>query len=374
MVSKSPVDQRHGLEGRVDPDPALDGGRPGQVGEVLVLADGQHRGGDVVDPWALQQPAAPVFEEGHLVGERHASAGRRPCAAVQSTSPWTGSSASTVGRPPASVVTAAVSTAWSARTAAVSGLTATVAAKPRAPRYSTRTPTPISTSSAADSRRPSRSRSAWERIRSTRTWAWLHPRLRARSRAASRTRSISSASRDSSAVTAARYQRWFCPPWEVHRLRAGSPTAMGSTGIVGLTRRSTPRLGRGAPDPTRGAARPHRYLPALSRGGGGEALTTKALTTKALTQGRLSASYSWPRARSDGPGTQARDGRRRRRGDPWSAPPPPRCSRSWAGAAGAPACGYRRRRRRTVGRPGRLGGPGRGGPGRGLGNRHRAPA
>ena len=50
------------------PDPALGGDGAREVGEVLVLHHGQDVGGDVVDRRVGQEPAAPVLEEGRLVG------------------------------------------------------------------------------------------------------------------------------------------------------------------------------------------------------------------------------------------------------------------------------------------------------------------
>ena len=72
----------HRLDDGVDAHPALrrDGAR--QIGVVLVLHDREHPRRDVVDDLGRQEPARPVLEEGHLVGERHGRGvhvvGRRP--------------------------------------------------------------------------------------------------------------------------------------------------------------------------------------------------------------------------------------------------------------------------------------------------------
>ena len=91
------------------------------------------------------------------------------------TSPCEGSGASSTCPPPALRVTLAISMARSTRRAASSGRTSTVAAKPTAPSTTTRTPMPKSVSSAVVSGEASWRRTAWLRMRSTRSSAAWQP-------------------------------------------------------------------------------------------------------------------------------------------------------------------------------------------------------
>ena len=76
-----------------------------------------------------------------------------------------------------------------------------MAAKPIEPSSTTRSPTPISVSSTVVSTWPSRSTTNCDRIRSTRTSAWLQPRATARSSAAVRTASSGRAAKEESGAT-----------------------------------------------------------------------------------------------------------------------------------------------------------------------------
>ena len=100
------------------------------------------------------------------------------------TSPTGSSSASSTRSVAAAETALANAVACSASSAPASGPSSTVAAKPITPSWTTRRPIPSSVSSAVVSTRPSRSTTAWERIRSMRTSALLQPSHEARSSAA----------------------------------------------------------------------------------------------------------------------------------------------------------------------------------------------